>query len=345
VVVAGLRLQLAIGTTLRQAVARFQLRPRAGDLIDVRGHVLWRGAFAGRILLNGERAAPTTRLRRGDRIRVVDGHDRREPLRRQVVQVRGGLAANPQFILARTAGSHVVVRGALSHKLVSVRFQPRGAEEIEPAVALTFDDGPSPRYTPRILAVLARMQVPATFFAIGSLADEYPDLVRAALLAGMTVENHSYGHPQPFAQLPTRLIDDQVALGARSLRRLGADATLFRPPGGSFSPAVVQAAQSRGQRTVLWSVDPADWRRGATARSITRKVLADVRPGSIVLLHDGGGDRSATVAALPRIVDGIRRRGLELVALPRPAARPVDPVRSCVRARRPDGRARTAVCR
>jgi peptidoglycan-N-acetylglucosamine deacetylase len=347
VVVAGRNLEFRKGTTLRRAVAVLRLRPRAGDLLDVGGRVLWRGVFSGKILLNGDAAAPTTRLRPGDRIRVVNGRDRREPLEREVANVRGGLTANPQFILARTAGSQIVVRGALSHKLVSVRFRPRGAERVERAVALTFDDGPSPLYTPRILAVLRRLHVPATFFAIGNLADEHPDLIQAELLAGMTVENHSYSHPQlpPFGRLQRRLMNDEISLGARSLRRLGADASLFRPPGGSFSPALVRAAHSRRERTVLWSVDPGDWRKGATPRAIVRQVLAAVRPGSIVLLHDGGGDRSATVAALPRIVEAIRRRGLELVSLPRPTASPIDPERWCTRARTPDGRERASVCR
>jgi len=347
VIMNGRSVQLAAGTTLRRAAALRRLRPRAGDFLDVGGGVLRGGAFRGKILLNGKAAAPRTRLRPGDRIRVVHGHDRREPLTREVVKVRGGLTANPQFIVARTAGSQIVVRGAISHKLVSVRFRPRGPERVERAVALTFDDGPSPLYTPRILAVLRRLRVPATFFVVGNLADEYPDLIRAELLAGMTVENHSYSHPQvpPFGQLPRGVMDDQIALGARSLRRLGADASLFRPPGGSFSPALVRAADSRGERTVLWSVDPGDWRHGATPGGIARNVLAAVRPGAIVLLHDGGGDRSATAAALARIVKGIRRRGLELVALPRPSARPIKPERSCTRARTPDGRRRASVCR
>ena len=95
----------------------------------------------------------------------------------------------------------------------------------------------------------------------------------------------------------------------------GAQPRLFRPPGGSTSPRLVAAAAALDQRVVLWSVDPADWRRGNPAKEIVKRVLAAVRPGSIVILHDGGGDRSATLAALPAIVRGIRRRGLQLVAL------------------------------
>jgi peptidoglycan-N-acetylglucosamine deacetylase len=90
----------------------------------------------------------------------------------------------------------------------------------------------------------------------------------------------------------------------------------FRPPGGAASPAVVAAAQGLGDPTVLWSVDPADWWPGVTADQLVQRVLAVARPGAIVLLHDGGGNRSATVAALPAIIDGLRRLGLTLTALP-----------------------------
>jgi peptidoglycan/xylan/chitin deacetylase (PgdA/CDA1 family) len=99
------------------------------------------------------------------------------------------------------------------------------------------------------------------------------------------------------------------------LAGLGPAPTLFRPPGGSFSPYVVEAAGSYGERIVLWSVDPMDWRLGATAAQIAQRVLGAVRPGSIVILHDGGGDRRATVRALPRIIRGIRSKGFRLVLI------------------------------
>ncbi len=130
----------------------------------------------------------------------------------------------------------------------------------------------------------------------------------------MQVGNHSYNHPEvpPFDRLPARLAADEIALGAQSLRRLGATPTLFRPPGGSSAPHVLRAAKRAHERVVLWSIDPRDWQAGIRPRQIVREVLAAVRPGSIVILHDGGGDRSATVAALPAIVKGIRHRGLRL---------------------------------
>jgi peptidoglycan/xylan/chitin deacetylase (PgdA/CDA1 family) len=318
VVAAGRTVRLSAGTTLGQAAAQLPLRPRAGDLVDVEGRLLRRGAVPGALLLDRRRAAAETRLRDGDRLAVVAARDRREPLARQVVHVPGGMPAEPQFLLARTPGNQVIVRGAISHKLVSARFLPDGRPRVERAVALTFDDGPSPQYTPRILATLQRLHVLATFFLVGYLADRYPSLVRAELRAGMTVANHTYNHPEipPFDELPRRLVDDQIALGAESLRRAGADPKLFRPPGGAYSATVVQAAEALGQRVVLWSVDPANWRRGTTAAQITRRVLAGARPGAIVILHDGGGDRRATIAALARIVRGLRHRRLRIVAVP-----------------------------
>ena len=319
VTAAGKTVRLKAGTTLGQAASELALEPRAGNLLDVEGGVLRRNAIPGALLLDGNAATAGARLRDGDRIAVVADRDRREPFARQLVRVPGGLPADPQFFLARTPGSEIVVRGAISHELASARFFPdRRPPRLERAVALTFDDGPSPQYTPRIVATLRRLHVHATFFAIGYLADEYPDLIRRELRAGMTVGNHSYNHPEvpPFDRLPARLRADEIALGAQSLRRAGAEPKLFRPPGGSFSPAVVRTADRLGERIVLWSVDPGDWHPGVAAGQIARRVLAAVRPGSIVILHDGGGDRSATLAALPAIVKGIRRRGLRLVPIP-----------------------------
>jgi sulfur carrier protein ThiS len=201
VTIAGRSVHVVEGTTLAEAVATFGLHPGAGDLLDVNGKVLREGVVPGRLLVDGQPASGGTRLQSGDRIAVVDGHDRREPLVRSVVRVPGGAPSDPQFTVTRTPGEQVVVRGALSRELVSVRIRPRGAAIVEKAVALTFDDGPSPQYTPRILATLTKLRVRATFFVVGYLAEAYPDLVRRELRLGMTVANHSYNHAHAHARL------------------------------------------------------------------------------------------------------------------------------------------------
>jgi peptidoglycan/xylan/chitin deacetylase (PgdA/CDA1 family) len=318
VTIAGRVEQVREGTTLAEAAAIFRLRPRAGNLLDVQGRLLRVAAFPGWLLLDGRRASGATRLRDRDRVELAHGRDRTERLTRETVPVRDGLPSDPQFSLARMSGVEIVTRGALSHELVAAQFRPDGkAKKVERAVALTFDDGPSPTDTLRILAVLRRLHVQATFFVIGYLVERYPRIVARERQTGMAIGNHTYNHAEvpPFMQLPRRLLADEIALGADSLARLAIRPKLLRPPGGSVSPAVVQAAEAQGERVVLWSVDPTDWQPGVTAKQIATRVLSAVRPGSIVILHDGGGDRSATIAALPAIVNGIRRKRLRLVKI------------------------------
>jgi peptidoglycan/xylan/chitin deacetylase (PgdA/CDA1 family) len=324
VTVGSRPVEVAKGTTVAAVANRFGLHPRAGDLLDVRGNVLRAGAFAGGYLVDGKPAAGQRLLTVGDRVAAADGIDRAEALARTVVAEPGGVPSDPEFAVDRVPGVRVIVRGAVSRELVSSSFRATGPPRATRAVALTFDDGPSPQYTPRILATLARLHVHATFFVIGYLATAYPNLLRRETRLGMAIGNHTYNHPEvpPFDQLPPTLIRDEIALGDRTLRRLGIHARLFRPPGGGSSTRVVQIAAALGQRVVLWNVDPTDWEPGTTAKEITKRVLSTVKAGSIVELHDGGGDRSATLAALPAIIRGIRARGLRLVALT-PGTNPV----------------------
>lgn len=185
-------------------------------------------------------------------------------------------------------------------------------------VALTFDDGPDPLFTAAVLEVLEDLRAPASFFVVGRLAAQHPDLIERQLAAGMAVGNHSLDHPltPPFGELPGREIRRQIADSAALLASLGAPTRLFRPPGRKRpTRRLLRNAIRTDAVLVSWSVDPADWRPGVTADEVRTLVLRDVRGGSIVLLHDGGGDRSATVAAVPGIVRGVRALGLELVAL------------------------------
>jgi peptidoglycan/xylan/chitin deacetylase (PgdA/CDA1 family) len=302
-------------STLAQAADRLDLAPEAGDLLDVTGTILRRGAISGMLLLNGRVAPPPTRLREGDRIEVIPGGDRREPVDRVVANVPGGVPANPQYTLARSRRAQVV-KGRVSGAIDYRSAVPMGPFRRPKAVALTFDDGPS-KHTRAILDTLRRLNAPATFFVVGSVAERRPALVRRAHAYGMAVGNHSYAHPYrpPFAARRLREIHAEVVRGASVITPLAAPPTVFRPPGGTVSPRVIEAARAQGQRVVLWSVDSEDWRPGATAAQISARVLRDVRRGSIVLLHDGGGNRAQTVKALPAIVNGIRARGLELVLL------------------------------
>lgn len=302
--------------TLEEARRMLRLRARSGDLVDVEGIPLERRKFKGHIEVNGAPAEPDVALADGDVVEVVHAEDRFEPMAVRVVPVPGGQIPNPQTILGVTPGEQVITTGSLSGKLVSTVFHPTGAADVPRSAALTFDDGPSPQYTLRILRILKRFDVKATFFMVGNLAERYPDLVRKVVRAGMAIGNHSLGHPNapPFARLGPGELRAQVVGGHRRLEALGVSSQVFRPPGGSWAPSVLEAATAVGERTVLWSVDTEDW-RSPKPRFIVRRVLKAVGPGSIILLHDGGGNRTPTIKALPRIIRGLRKMGLSLETL------------------------------
>lgn len=239
-----------------------------------------------------------------------------EPIERVVEHSVRRVSTSPQRTVEVVSGRSILRRTGRSHRVVSARFVPDGPPEPAGGVALTFDDGPS-EYTGRFLALLEHFRVPATFFVVGTQVEQFSELVRLEFDAGMAVGNHSWSHPwrTPFAALPRGQILEEVVRGDQALHRLGIDSVLFRPPGGTVSSFVLRAAAARGERVVLWSVDSRDWVAGETADEIANRVLGSVEAGSIVLMHDGGGNREATLAALPLIVAGIRARGLSFVAL------------------------------
>jgi peptidoglycan/xylan/chitin deacetylase (PgdA/CDA1 family) len=315
--VAGTIQTVPAGTSLDDLVRRFSLKPQAGDLLDVEGKVLKKAAFAGSFLVNGVAVPGNTALSQGDIVTVQPGKDRTEKILRKVVKVPGGEVPNPQFFLGKASGVQIIRTGKLSGKFVSSVFRPTGSFQPPKAVALTFDDGPSPTNTRKLLKVLQRFGVKATFFVIGRSASFHPDIVKAELAAGMEVANHSWSHPYltPFKNLPAKVIRSEIDLTQRELLSLGASSGLFRPPGGTFSPRVINIAKEADARLVMWSIDPKDWQSGRTSRQIADAVLSKVAPGAIVILHDGGGDQSATIGALPAIIKGIRAKGLQIVTI------------------------------
>jgi peptidoglycan/xylan/chitin deacetylase (PgdA/CDA1 family) len=175
------------------------------------------------------------------------------------------------------------------------------------SVALTFDDGPHPEHTPRLLDILGEHNVRATFYLIGRNVAAWPDVARRIVAEGHDVGNHSWSHPhlatRPFATVlseidrTTKVIEDIT----------GRSPTTFRPPYGSFT--VTQSRRlfaERGLATVLWSVDPHDWRRPGP-EEVTRRILRHTRAGSIILTHD---IHWGTVTAMPATIAGLEARGL-----------------------------------
>lgn len=188
-------------------------------------------------------------------------------------------------------------------------------------VALTFDDGPNPDATPRILDTLRDLGVKATFFVLGRHAERWPDLVLRIGREGHQIGNHGYFHRKLHLKSPFYVKRD-LALGKRAIERAGgATPAFFRAPHGFRSPWVTAIAAALGERTIGWSLGVWDSDLPG-AEAIVARTLQGVRPGSILLLHDGDGynadgDRTQTATALPDIIAGLRERGYEFVTLPR----------------------------
>ena len=228
------------------------------------------------------------------------------------------LAVRPALLVPTVPGDVVEGRQGATGGLGPVRrvgdLPGSGVGPADRVVGLTFDDGPDPSFTPKVLDLLAQYRVPATFFMIGWEAAASPDLVRRVAAAGDGVGSHTWNHLDL-----TRLNEAGMAVQVDKTEALlssetGWKVTCIRPPQGHENPGLVRRLSERGLSTVLWSADTRDWTRPGTD-TIVRRALASLSPGAIILLHDGGGDRGETLAALPRIIESVQSQGYRLVPI------------------------------
>jgi peptidoglycan/xylan/chitin deacetylase (PgdA/CDA1 family) len=174
------------------------------------------------------------------------------------------------------------------------------------AIALTIDDGPSPAYTPQVLSLLHRYGITASFCMIGVNVAAYPGVARAVADAGHMIVNHTQHHHNLAVMWPAGVADEMDFATEAIHRATGRVPDMFRAPYGAWSPTVLERCWRTGMTPLGWSVDPRDWARPGVT-SIIQNIMRNTRTGSIILEHDGGGDRSQTVAALsvvlPRLLD------------------------------------------
>jgi peptidoglycan/xylan/chitin deacetylase (PgdA/CDA1 family) len=195
--------------------------------------------------------------------------------------------------------------------------EPAGQTEAPPprvprTVSLTFDDGPSPEWTPKILDALREHRVHATFCLLGDNAAKHPALARRIVTEGHRVCNHSRSHAD-LARLPDHRVRQQVLIAQKQIRRAtGRTPRTFRFPYGSSDRATNKIVEGYGLRVLSWDVDPADWTRPSSG-AITARVVREVRPGSVVLMHDGGGDRDHTAASLDATITQLHAGGYRFV--------------------------------
>ncbi len=195
-------------------------------------------------------------------------------------------------------------------------------------VALTFDDGPGP-YTPGVLDVLERERVPATFFVVGQEVPDFRAAAEREIRGGFAIGDHTENHPM-LAHLSRHDQYEQLFEQSARIELLGGrKPRLFRPPYGSFNATTFRLLRQMRLLMVLWSVDTDDYERPGV-EVIVQRALEGAKPGAIILMHDAGGDRSQTIAALPEVIRRIRARGLRLVTVaqlladdPPPAGQPL----------------------
>ena len=196
--------------------------------------------------------------------------------------------------------------------------QPAHAEAGQSVVYLTFDDGPHPSFTTPIMEILASYTAPATFFALGAQIAQYPDVTATLATNGHSLQNHTYTHPA-LNRISRESYVDEVTRADAAIRAAVGDAALptscLRPPYGAIDSATASIAAELGKSIVMWDVDPQDWRQPG-ADQIARHILSHAYPGAIILMHDGGGGRSQTVAALRTVLAELAARSFTFRIVP-----------------------------
>jgi len=195
-------------------------------------------------------------------------------------------------------------KGQVSRKLV------RGNPDIK-AVALTFDDGPHPDYTPKLLEVLKKYNIKATFFVIGKMAEKHPELIKAEIKDGHLLGNHTFHHVNL-----TKIPEDEVQVEWQACNDVikfitGINMGFCRPPGGDYDSCVINGAVNTGLTTVLWTDDPGDYARPGD-KVIEDRIFKWINPGGIILLHDGV---QQTIDVLPDIIEKLQKEGYKFVTV------------------------------
>jgi len=188
-------------------------------------------------------------------------------------------------------------------------------------IALTFDDGPNPKWTPQLLALLKQHKVHATFFLVGKNVKKYPWIVREIAESGHTIGNHTYNHTSLWKisnkTMEKEFLDSEMALN----EVVGYKPNLFRPPKGLLWSSQKDWIRKRGYRIVLWSINSKDW-VGFSSKRLIKRLRSQSKKGDILLFHDGGGifsssngDRSNTILALNQLIIDFKKKGIKLVSL------------------------------
>ena len=181
-------------------------------------------------------------------------------------------------------------------------------------IALTFDDGPAPKYTQQVLQILKQQNIKATFFCVGEMVHYFPQIAKLEVADGHAIGNHTWHHW--YRKMNLSVAAREIESTATAIyQTTGVKTFLFRPPYGILNNGVADYAKKNNYAIFMWSDDSTDYRHPPVSR-LVNNVLKDAKTGGIVLMHDGGGDRSHTVQALPQIIASLKQRGYKFVTIP-----------------------------
>lgn len=232
----------------------------------------------------------------------------------------------PKVMMVKTAISQQVMRSQSDIRRMEQRFQVLLPSRFQGSIlsqvnlpsqkkviALTFDDGPWPNSTVKILEILEKNKIKATFFWVGRYLQAHGSIGKKVVNAGHAIGNHSWSH-QYIKYSPERASQEIDKTTELIEKQTGVSVSLFRPPGGMMNNGLVAHAQKKNYAVIMWSADSLDWR--VSSQSLIDNVLNQASSGGIVLMHDGGGNRSKTVGALPTIITQLKKQGYEFVTVP-----------------------------
>ncbi|MBD2663577.1 polysaccharide deacetylase [Richelia sinica FACHB-800] len=203
---------------------------------------------------------------------------------------------------------------------VPPQFQGKTVYQVSPknqekVIALTIDDGPWPKTTPAMLNIFQQNGVKATFFWVGTALQAHPDIAKQVAAQGHAIGNHTWHHW--YRKMDAATAKSEIERTAELIyKTTGVKTSLFRPPGGFLNNGLAAYAKSKNYSVIMWSLTSADTDPRAKPQAFVNNVLKGAKPGAIVLMHDGGGDRHRTVEALPKIISGLKQQGYRFVTVP-----------------------------
>ena len=326
-VVDGRSVWVGFGVTPADLVRAHSAYAPWGDFVSATGRVLRPGGgLPPTFLADGRTVAPTGRIHPRDHVASIRGRDVAENVVTKTAPEPPpvkyeGEGPDQAVVASGTAGVALLKIGEVSGEVVQktiviepitkvVRRKPFSAGTM--LVALTFDDGPWPGQTAAILDILKMNDVKATFFMLSAAANHHRDLAKRVLAEGHLIGDHSVNHKN-LAKSPADVVRFEIVNAADTIQSItGYRPVWFRPPGGNYDAAVLQIMSESGVKLAMWTTDTRDWQKPAP-QEIVGRALAGQQQVKVVLMHDGGGDRSRTIAALPQVIAEYKARGYRFV--------------------------------